>query len=159
MSIRILTLGSAVVLTAAWSGPRPTAPAARATSFVAHMTAGQETPPNNTSATGTATFSISGTTLHYSIDVKGLSEAPTAAHVHVGAKGVAGPPVFTFPLKAGVGKSGTISEGTLDLTRDASAGVSGDSLRTLLGNGHAYVNVHTKNFPGGEIRGQVMPKA
>ena len=44
----------------------------------------------------------------------------------------------------------------VDLTQDASAGVRGDSLKTLLSNGNAYVNVHTGNFPDGEIRGQVM---
>ena len=67
-------------------------------------------------------------------------------------------PVYTFAIKPEAGSGGTISEGTLELTRDASTGVSGDSRKTLLNNGNAYVNVHTKNFPGGELRGQVMMK-
>jgi hypothetical protein len=153
MSVRLFGLAGAVVLVAAWTNP-----AVRSVSYVARMSAGQETPANNTRGSGTATLSIDGTKLHYSIDAKDLSGSPTMAHIHVGAKGVAGPPVFTFPIKAGAGASGTISEGSVELTADVSAGISGDSLKTLLNNGHAYVNVHTKNFPGGEIRGQVMMK-
>jgi hypothetical protein len=30
-----------------------------------------------------------------------------------------------------------------------------DSLMTRLNNGTAYVNVHTRRNPGGEIRGQI----
>jgi hypothetical protein len=152
MSPRIFGLAGAVVLVAAWT----TVP--RSTDYVAQMSASQETPANNTRGSGTATISIDGTKMHYSVDVKDLSGAPTMAHIHVGARGVAGPPVFTFPIKAGADKNGTISEGSVELTTDVSAGISGDSLKTLLNNGHAYVNVHTKNFPGGEVRGQVMMK-
>jgi hypothetical protein len=36
-----------------------------------------------------------------------------------------------------------------------SKGVSGDSLKVLLNNGNAYVNVHTAAHGAGEIRGQV----
>lgn len=150
MTPRILALGAGAVLIAGWTATSP--------SYTARMTGAQETPANNSKGSGTATFSIDGTKLHYSVSVKDLTGAPTAAHIHVGATGVAGPPVYTFAIKAGSGMSGTISEGTVDLTTDASSGVSGDSLKKLLNNGNAYVNVHTKNFPAGEIRGQVMTK-
>jgi hypothetical protein len=150
---RILGLAACAVLIAGWTARPGTSP-----SYTARMTGAVETPPNNSKGTGTATFSIDGTKLHYSVSVKDLTGAPTAAHIHVGATAVAGPPVYTFAIKAGSGMSGTISEGTVDLTTDASSGVSGDSLKKLLNNGNAYVNVHTKNFPAGEIRGQVMTK-
>lgn len=153
MSPRILGLAAGAVLCAAWTS-RPALDA----KYTAEMTGAQETPSNNAKGTGTATFTLSGTKLQYSIAVHDLSGAPTAAHIHVGATGVAGPPVYTFAIKAGSGMSGNIASGTIDLTKDASSGVSGDSLKTLLNNGHAYVNVHTKNFPKGEIRGQVMTK-
>ncbi|HEY4321962.1 MAG TPA: CHRD domain-containing protein [Gemmatimonadales bacterium] len=154
MSLRLAGLAAGVVLLAGWTAQS----AARSVNYVARMNGAQETPANNTKATGSATLSLDGTKLHYSVEVHDLSGPATAAHIHVGATGVAGPPVFTFPIKAGVGMSGNVSEGTIDLTRDASTGVSGDSLKILLNNGHAYINVHTKNFPGGEIRGQVMMK-
>ena len=153
MSARILCLAGGAVLLAAWTTRPATSPA-----YVASMNGALETPANNAKGTGTATFTLTGTKLRYSIEVHDLSGAPTMAHIHVGARGVAGPPVYTFSLKAGSGMSGTIAEGTIDLTKDASSGVPGDSLRKLLDNGNAYVNVHTKNFPGGEIRGQVSKK-
>jgi hypothetical protein len=153
MSPRILGLSAGAVLIAAWTTRPAISPA-----YTAQMTGAQETPANNAKGTGTANFTIDGTKLHYTVAVRGLSGAPTAAHIHVGAAGMAGPPVYSFAIKAGSGMSGTISEGTVDLTKDASAGVSGDSLKKLLNNGNAYVNVHTKNFPNGEIRGQVMSK-
>ncbi|MGH7522760.1 MAG: CHRD domain-containing protein [Gemmatimonadales bacterium] len=153
MSPRILGLAAGVALCAAW-----TSSPARDAKYTAEMTGAQETPSNNAKGTGTASFTLSGTKLQYSITVHSLTGAPTAAHIHVGATGVAGPPVYTFAIKAGSGMSGTIASGTIDLTKDASAGVSGDSLKKLLNNGNAYVNVHTRNFPNGEIRGQIMTK-
>ncbi len=51
--------------------------------------------------------------------------------------------------------SGTVAEGSIDLTKDVSPGISGDSLKALLNNGNAYVNVHTAAHVPGEIRGQV----
>ena len=152
MSPRILGLAAGAVMIAAW------VPASRSVTYVARMTGAQETPANNTKGTGTATFTLDGTKLGYVVTIDGLSGPPTMAHIHIGAMGVAGPPVYTFAIKPNAGTSGTISEGTIDLTKDASTGVSGDSLKMLLNTGKAYVNVHSKNFPGGELRGQVTMK-
>ena len=121
--------------------------------YAAHMNASAETPPNLSHASGTVTLSITGTELHYMITVGGLSGPATAAHIHVGAPGVAGPPVLTFTVKSVA--DGMVADDSVDLMKGASTGVSGDSLRTLLANGNAYVNVHTAKYPGGEIRGQV----
>jgi Cu/Zn superoxide dismutase len=155
---RILGLAACALVVAGWAGRPARAPAPRSAKYVAQMTGAQETPSNNGKSTGTATFTLDGTKLQYTVLVQDLSGPPTAAHIHVGATGVAGPPVYTFAIKPNSGTGGTISEGTVDLTKDVSAGVSGDSLKVLLNNGSAYVNVHTKNFAGGEIRGQVMTK-
>ena len=156
MSRRVLGLAATVLLVAGWTGRPAMATHVRATVYTVHMNGGQETPANNTKGTGSATFTLDGTKLNYSIEIKDLSGPATAAHIHVGAPGVAGPPVYTFTVKPMA--SGTIASGTIDLTRDASAGVSSDSLTRLLANGNAYVNVHSKNFPAGEIRGQVVKK-
>ena len=64
--------------------------------------------------------------------------------------------MYTFEIKKVA--AGTLAQGYIDLTKDVSKGVSGDSLKTLLANGDAYVNVHTAAHPGGEIRGQVEVK-
>ena len=158
MTDRILGLAACALALAGWTSRPAHAPAPRSAKYIAEMTGAQETPSNNGKSTATAKFSIDGTKLQYSVEVHGLSGSPTGAHIHLGAAGVAGPPIYTFAVKSNPGTDGTISEGTIDLTKDASAGVSGDSLKVLLNNGGAYVNVHTKNFPDGEIRGQVMTK-
>ena len=50
------------------------------------------------------------------------------------------------------------ASGTIDIspTADITATVNGDSLRKLLNTGLLYVNVHSVNFGGGEIRGQIV---
>jgi Cu/Zn superoxide dismutase len=139
---------------AAAPGPRPVVHHAQSVRYTAEMTGSSETPATKSTATGTATLTLTGSMLHYDVTVHNLSNTATAAHIHVGAVGVAGPPVYTFTIKHL--KDGTVASGTIDLAKGANPGVSGDSLKTLLNNGNAYVNVHTATNPGGEIRGQVM---
>jgi hypothetical protein len=68
---------------------------------------------------------------------------PTAAHIHKGAKGVAGPIVVTF------------FEGQAD-DRGCINGVDDDLLRDLRRNPRDYyVNIHNADFPDGAIRGQL----
>jgi len=128
----------------------------RPSGFSVHMTGAKETPANTSRATGSASFTRTSTKLTYKIDVKRLSGAATAAHIHVGPAGVAGPPVYTFTVKA-VG-NGALAFGSIDLTKEVSAGVSGDSLVKLISSGKAYINIHTKKYPDGEIRGQLEVK-
>lgn len=123
--------------------------------YTAKLSGAMETPANATKGTGTASFTLSGNRLTYSVTVHGLSGPATGAHIHVGAAGVAGSPVYTLKIMSKM-KSGTVARGTIDLTKQVSAGVSGDSLKTLLNYGNAYVNVHTAAHPDGELRGQVM---
>ena len=55
--------------------------------------------------------------------------------------------------------TGNVTAGTIDLTQpvaNGSTSITGDSLKVLLNNGGAYTNVHTSQFPGGEIRGQII---
>jgi hypothetical protein len=151
--MRMPTLGiaAAVALFPVWNG----SPAAKQhAEYSAHMNASEETPANMSHASGTVTLTVSGNELHYMVTVGGLSGPATAAHIHVGAPGVAGPPVLTFTVKAVA--EGTVADDSVDLRKEVSKGVSGDSLRALMANGNAYVNVHTAKYPAGEIRGQVV---
>lgn len=154
--MKLQTLGLAVSLVAvgAWSVPvRPASPAPQAVRYEAHMNGANETPANTSAATGSATFVLTGHRLRYTVTVLGLSGPATMAHIHVGAMGASGPPVYTFRIKKAA--AGTLAQGYIDLSKEVSKGVSGDSLKTLLANGNAYVNVHTAAHPGGEIRGQI----
>ncbi|MCA1846987.1 MAG: CHRD domain-containing protein, partial [Actinobacteria bacterium] len=79
-----------------------TLPAAQAatTNLRADMTGPQETsPPGPADAKGTATITLddAANTVCYQLTYSGISK-PTAAHIHSGAKGVAGPVVVDFNL-------------------------------------------------------------
>lgn len=78
----------------------------------------------------------------YSVTYSGI-DAPSAAHIHTGAAGVAGGVVV--PLKVGAG--GAI-EGCAGVTREQAMALI-QSPETF------YVNLHNAAFPGGAIRGQL----
>ena len=120
--------------------------------------------------TGNATVTTDDVANTLAVDVtfSGLLAGTTASHIHCcvappGATGVA-TTVPTFPhLPLGV-TSGTFHE-LLDLTSlssynpvfvAANGGTFASAeaaLLTGLGAGDAYLNIHTSQFPGGEIRG------
>jgi CHRD domain len=84
-------------------------------------------------------------TLTWRLSFQGLSGAATAAHIHVGEPGRAGPVALALcgPCRSAVrGK----------------ARANARTVRALL-RGSAYVNVHTARNPAGEIRGQVKSPA
>ena len=123
-----------------------------ATQFSAWLSGDEETPPVETPASGVARFTLAeGGLLSYEIAVRAIGEAEpiTAAHIHEGAPGESGPPIFTlFPNGDADFDPENPLMGTVDLTDEQVA--------TLLA-GNYYVNVHTGDFPAGEIRGQIYP--
>ena len=111
------------------------------TIFYANLTGAQETPPNNSTATGTATVVLSPdeTNVTLSLNFSGLSGAQTDAHIHSPAPpGTAAAPLFGLPLAQ---------------VSDFRVNVTPAQVQDLK-NGLWYVNVHTTTFPNGEIRGQ-----
>jgi hypothetical protein len=111
----------------------------------------------NTGATGSADFTItSGGAINYSITVNGLSSTPTGAHIHgpADANATAGPIVAFDSLPQST--TGTLASGTIGAAQMQGNGISIDSLKSLLRNGMAYVNIHTANHKDGEIRGQIV---
>ena len=115
--------------------------------FTATLTGGSETPPNASTATGTASFTYNPTTkmLTGSVTFSGFTTATTVAHIHMGAVGVAGSPVFT--IEASGPFTSPISYTSPALT---------SSQYSDLVAGNDYVNIHTVAFPDGEIRGQLI---
>lgn len=130
-----------------------------------------EVPPTNSMATGTVRGSISEdrTTISYTFTYSNLTGNPLFAHFHFGQPEVNGG-VMVF-LCGGGGKpacpaatSGTVS-GTItaaDIVGPAAQGILAapagqfsDVVRAIL-TGHAYANIHTPTFPGGEERGPVV---
>jgi CHRD domain len=114
----------------------------------AEMKAANETPtPKGDVAaaqgTFTATLTKSGTgaSMSWRLEFSNLSGNAIAAHIHVAARGVAGPVRVPLcaPCTSGVTGTATIDAAVLDAIQ----------------NDRAYVNVHTPTNPAGEIRDQV----
>ncbi|REK74316.1 CHRD domain-containing protein [Paenibacillus paeoniae] len=83
----------------------------------------------------------------------------TAAHIHLGRPGENGPVVaFLFgPNNQGISFRRGVITGTLR-DSDLVGPLAGSSIRRLIREferGNAYVNVHTRQNPDGEIRGQI----
>lgn len=104
----------------------------------------QEVTPVVTDGVGYALFSIdrASNTLGFDIRTADLSSAETVAHVHGPAPAGAGaPPIFTLPTGARKLGSETVTASTIDAFLAC----------------ELYVNIHTMNHGGGEIRGQLNP--
>jgi len=111
--------------------------------FVANLDGGQEVPPTSSTATGTATLLLSPdeTEGRVSLNFSGLTTSETVAHIHGPASfGVSAPALFPLPL-------GQVDDFQISLTA---------SQVQDLKNGLLYINVHSNNFPNGEIRGQFV---
>jgi hypothetical protein len=145
-----------------------------ADSYSATLTGAREATPNASPGIGAAivTFDITSHTLTVGTVFTGLLGPVTAAHIHccVAAPGTAGVATMV-PTFAGF-PSG-VTEGTYLMSFDTSlaaawnAGfITGNGGTTTgaeaallagLNAGTAYLNIHSSVYPGGEIRGFLMP--
>ena len=116
------------------------------------LTARQEVPKpkgrvNRARGTFTATITRSGTTtrIAYRLAFSGLTGGAGAAHIHIGARGKAGPVAVPLcgPCRNGVQRNAALAPAVV----------------RALEAGRAYVNIHTTRNPGGEVRGQIAPVA
>ena len=145
-----------------------------ATAAVAHNDSGkgkarldsyQETPMTlSTPATGSFRIRMASGGLKYKLRYEGFTSTVLFAHIHLGARGLTGG-VIAF-LCGGGDKpacpqgSGTV-EGTIDaadVIGPAAQGIAPGELTEVvkaLRKGAVYANVHSQNFQGGEIRGQI----
>ncbi len=114
--------------------------------FRATVEQAQETPPSGSPSVWTGTFSLDTTTAMVTFNIT-QTGAPLLApelfsHVHLGAIGVPGGIVFGLPVGSPkVGAYGPLTAAQMDDMRF----------------GRHYVNIHSAAFPGGEIRGQILP--
>lgn len=120
-----------------------------------------EVPSVDTAASGEAMLKLVDADgekqLRYELSVMNIDDV-TQAHIHLGQADENGPVVaFLFgPNDNGVSKDGVLASGTIteaDLVGPLE-GKSYEELQSMLNQG-AYVNVHTKEYQDGEIRGQV----
>jgi hypothetical protein len=128
--------------------------------FNAALSGEEETPPVETDGTGVASLSIneSETELTFQIVTYDLEEI-LFAHIHCGAEGVAGPVGITLYGGPTVTQDGILVQGTATEPDEANAclWVDLDDAIQAMRAEEAYVNVHTVENGGGEIRGQTVP--
>lgn len=124
---------------------------ARAETLGAVLTGSQEFPQNSSPAFGEATFTLDAphTSLSVSLSVSGLSAPITGAHIHGEAPAGQNAGVLINFLPSG---GPAFNNGRLTATYTIDKTV-GDRIATR--PDLFYANVHTSQFPGGEIRGQL----
>ncbi|HEX7149294.1 MAG TPA: CHRD domain-containing protein, partial [Actinomycetota bacterium] len=137
---------------AAAAGASTAGTAGKVTRLAATLSGANEVPgPGDPDGRGKAVVRLSGTTACYLLEWSGIG-APTAAHIHQGGAGVAGPVVVLFfqPGTNAASLPGTLSSvaGCVDVD-PALAGRIAASPRDW------YVNIHTADFAAGAIRGQL----
>jgi hypothetical protein len=110
----------------------------------AELTGEEEVPPGDPDGSGSATIIVipSTNTICYVLTAEDIAPA-TAAHIHVGERGEAGPPVVPLePPTSGV--SGGCTEADPALVSELQENPE-----------NYYVNVHNEEYPEGAIRGQL----
>ena len=134
--------------------------------FSAALVGAEETPaPVETGATGELEITVvDANTWLYTLSYRGFEGGdPLFAHIHIADPGVNGS-VIIF-LCGGGGKPACPSAGSVsgtitaaDVMANADNGLAAgdfDSALRIIRSGRTYANVHTTQFPGGEIRGQI----
>ena len=142
--------------------------------FVGNLTGANEVPPVPSSATGLATVVLDAAaqTLQINATFSGLTSNTNAAHIHccapLGTNAGVATTVPAFPGFPLGGTSGSFTSAVFDLTQPTiynpafvtlQGGLTQAEAALIAGilNGTTYLNIHTVNFPGGEIRGQLEP--
>lgn len=142
--IVLVSVLALLAIMASWAGA--------STLFEAFLFGTTENPANASTATGYGTVLLDDTqtSITVNLDWTGLTSLATAAHIH----GPALPNVnaaIIFPL-SGVpaATAGVIPQQTFAINSTQVGQLQSDLY---------YMNVHTSQFPGGEIRGQLRAKA
>ena len=111
----------------------------------------QETTGATGGGSGFFSYTVSGNQLCYTLEVRNLTAAPVAAHIHPGRRNIAGP--VAVPLATPSGATSSVSE---CITAAEGGAMTPAELAAIVAAPRAfYVNVHTPMFPGGEVRGQL----
>jgi hypothetical protein len=127
----------------------PVAPATGGEAFTVYLSSAQQVPTNASTGQGRGCISINAATqtMSYRIDFTGLSSAQTLAHIH-------------NPAPVGTNTGDIVSLGTVGGTSGVISGTAAvtPTIISHILSGQAYVDIHTVNFPDGEIRGQIALK-
>lgn len=144
--------------------------------YTANLAGTNEVPPNASPGTGFAMIDYDDAAHTLSVDVtfSDLVAGVTAAHIHapiipetgIAAVATTTPTFPGFPSGVTAGAYSRVLDLTLATSFNANfiaangglPGSAEDALAQYIADGKAYFNIHTTTFPGGEIRGLLVPK-
>ncbi len=145
--------------------------------YLSSLTGANEIPPSGSAGTGTATVIVDPAlnTMHVDVAFSGLGSGTTASHIHCCVQSpppaltgnllvATTTPTFTgFPLGVTSGEyhhdfdllpgNATDTYNQAFVTAEGSIAAAEAAFLAALAAGTAYLNIHTTNFGGGEIRG------
>jgi len=166
-----LQIAGAVAVVAAASVVATTALAGGDRELRTRLTGFQEVPAVSTDASGKfkAHVRASSGEIEYELSYADLTGAVQQAHIHLGQRAVNGGISVFLCSNLGNGPAGTQacppapatisgSIGPEDVVGPADQGIAPmefDELVRAIRAGVTYVNVHSEEFPGGEVRGQL----
>jgi hypothetical protein len=113
--------------------------------FISRMNGEAEVPAGDPNANGTASIKTRGSEVCYDLRWSGVDA--TASHIHRGAAGKAGPIVVNFFAE----------DAALAADKKSGCAKADSEIVAAINSkpGNYYVNVHSAEFPKGEIRGQL----
>ena len=169
-ALTLTTVLLGAVVAAACGSSKTTAP--NTITYVADLKPSNEVLANGSSANVNSTASGKWTgvldpgtnVLTWTMTYTGLTTNSTASHIHAqaGTNTTAGV-VLNFATFQGstitLGATSGSASGSINLSTAAtppSLTITGDSLLKVINAGQAYVNVHSTQYGGGEIRGQIV---
>ena len=122
------------------------------------LTGMEEVPPVNTNSTGIALFELLNNHLDFKVNVTNL-ENIKSAQIHLGEFGQNGEIIVSLlkSLSPVDVHNGTLVEGQVTPSELVGPlkGKTINELLQLFNNTKTYVNIHTEQYPNGEIRGQI----
>jgi len=126
--------------------------------YEAFLSGGSEANPAMSLGSGQVTATLTGSTLVLTGSFSGLTsdfnvDAAGGSHIHTGYAGQNG--------SIAINLTATLDAGNLGGSWEAAANtfVLTTAQVTALKERRLYVNVHSLNYPGGELRGQLLPKS
>jgi hypothetical protein len=122
------------------------------------LTGMEEVPPVNTNSTGIALFELLNNHIDFKVNVTNLDNIKSA-QIHIGEFGQNGEIIVSLlkSLSSVDVQNGTLVEGQVT-SSDLVGPLKGKTINELVqlfNNTKTYVNIHTEQYPNGEIRGQV----
>lgn len=143
MNVRHVSIAAVAACVLFW----PQSAWAQGLKFAAALNGAQEVPANLSAGKGWCfvTLNAAETQVTTTCTFSGLGSVTVMGHIHAAAVGVNGPIIIDLAPPLGV-TSGTFTTGPSPVTVGLVASLKSNLL---------YINIHTGNLPGGEIRGQL----